>query len=251
MEQIDTLCVDCGGGGIKASVLDATGTLLAKPERKPVTYPLAPTDLVSAVKQLAASLPPTNRLTVGLPGMIRHGVVIHTPHYINRTGPGGRPVPALLKAWASFDLRRELQRALGLPTLVLNDAQLHGAGVIAGTGCELVLTLGTGLGAALFDGGLPAPHLELSRAPVRRGMIMDEYVGEQARLALGDPLWSRRVEHLLELLQPVYWWDRVYLGGGNSRMITRTVVTRLADNVVVVPNSAGLAGGARAWQLMG
>lgn len=248
---MDTLCVDCGGGGIKATVLDATGTPLAKPERLPVTYPLAPADLVAAVKQLAANLPPANRLTVGLPGMIRHGVVVHTPHYINRTGPGGRPVPALLSAWSGLDLRRELQQALQLPTLVLNDAQLHGSGVIAGTGCELVLTLGTGLGAALFDGGVPAPHLELSRAPVRRGMIMDEFVGEQARLALGDPLWSRRVEHLLALLQPVYWWERVYLGGGNSRMITRTVVTRLADNVVVVPNSAGLAGGARAWQLMG
>jgi polyphosphate glucokinase len=47
----------------------------------------------------------------------------------------------------------------------------------------------------------------------------------------------------------VFWWDRLYLGGGNARQITRGVLDRLGDDVVVVPNSAALVGGARAWSL--
>ena len=50
-------------------------------------------------------------------------------------------------------------------------------------------------------------------------------------------------------LRPVFWWDRLYLGGGNSRQITPAVLDRLGDDVVVVPNSAALVGGARAWDL--
>lgn len=250
VEDLVTLCVDCGGGGIKAAVLDTSGTPRSRPCRRPVTYPLPPAALVSAVAQLAAQLPPSERTTVGMPGMIRHGVVIHTPHYINKAGPGTRLEPDLLAAWSGFDMRGELRSVLDQPVLVLNDAEMHGAGVIAGTGSELVLTLGTGLGTALFDGGHLAPHLEISHAPARRGLTFDEFIGEQARLALGDPLWSRRVLRLLEILRPVYHWDRCYLGGGNSRMITPTVLSRLEDDVVVVPNTAGIAGGVRAWALV-
>ncbi|MDR1186343.1 MAG: ROK family protein [Bifidobacteriaceae bacterium] len=244
-----TLVADCGGGGIKAAVLDGDGTFHSKPRRLPLTYPLAPTDLIDLVEDLAARSPRVARVTMGMPGMIRHGVVVHTPHYINRAGPGSKVVPALAMAWAGFDMRGEAQAALGLPTLVLNDAELHGCGVVAGTGTELMLTLGTGLGTALFDGGRLAPHLEMSHAPARRWTTFDEFIGERERLALGDPLWSRRVVKLLELLQPIYWWDRCYIGGGNSRMISPSVLARLPDDVVVVPNAAGLGGGVRAWKL--
>src|SRR5699024_7734702 len=82
-----TLSVDCGGGGIKASVLDAAGTMHATPVRTPTTYPLAPEKLIEVIAGLADQLPPTGRVTVGMPGMIRHGVVVHTPHYITRSGP--------------------------------------------------------------------------------------------------------------------------------------------------------------------
>ena len=85
--------------------------------------------------------------------MIRHGVVVATPHYVTRSGPRSAVDPDLLAAWTGCDIRASIEARLGLPTLVLNDAEVHGAGVISGTGIELVLTLGTGLGSALFDGG--------------------------------------------------------------------------------------------------
>ena len=245
-----TLSVDCGGGGIKAAVLDSAGTAHAPPVRVPTPYPLPPALLVETVAELAAALPRADRVSVGMPGMIRHGVVIHTPHYITRSGPRSRVDPELREQWAGFDVRAAVAARLEVPALVLNDAELHGAGVIAGTGLELVLTLGTGLGSAHFDGGAVAPHLELSHAPLRRGTTYDEYIGEIERRRLGDGLWSRRVARVVAGLRPVFWWDRLYLGGGNSRRITQPVLDQLGDDVVVVTNSAALVGGSRAWDLL-
>ena len=244
-----TLAVDCGGGGIKASVLDAAGTLHAPPVRVPTPYPLPPQRLVQTVAELGDRLPPFDRATVGMPGMIRHGVVVATPHYVTRSGPRSAVLPELVEAWAGCDVRALLEERLEVPVLVLNDAEVHGAGVVSGTGVELVLTLGTGLGSALFDGGRLAPHLELSHAPLRRSATYDSFIGQPERARLGDALWSRRVRHVVDGLRPVFWWDRLYLGGGNSRHVTPQVLDRLGDDVVVVPNQAGIVGGVRAWSL--
>ncbi|MFY1697494.1 MULTISPECIES: ROK family protein [unclassified Solwaraspora] len=249
--MISTLAIDCGGGGIKASVLDEAGTMRARPLRVPTPYPLPPERFVETLRGLGDKLPAADRVTVGMPGMIRHGVVVATPHYVTKAGPRSKVDPALLAAWSGFDARTALQAAFDKPALVLNDAEVHGAGVVAGTGCELVLTLGTGLGCALFDGGLLAPHLELSQAPVRWGQSYDTYVGEHERRRLGDAFWSRRVRGIVDGLRPVFCWDRLYLGGGNSRLIRPEQLARMGDDVVVVPNTAGIVGGVRAWTLVG
>lgn len=246
-----TLAVDCGGGGIKASVLDGAGTLHVPPVRVPTPYPLPPERLVDVVVGIAHGMPPARRATVGMPGMIRHGVVIATPHYVTRSGPRSRTDPDLVAAWAGTDMAAALASGLGMPTLVLNDAEVHGAGVVSGSGLELVLTLGTGLGSAVFDGGVLAPHMELSHAPVRRGLTYDAWLGEHERRRLGDGMWSRRVRRAVEGLRPVFRWDRLYLGGGNSRRIAPAALEALGDDVVVVPNSVGIVGGVRAWSLAG
>lgn len=246
-----TLAIDCGGGGIKASVLDAAATMLAQPVRVPTPYPMSPDRFVETLLGLAANFPDPHRVTVGVPGMIRHGVVVSTPHYVTRSGPRSRVDPDLVGAWAGFDARRALTEAFGVPTLVLNDAEVHAAGVVAGTGLELVLTFGTGLGCALFDGGRLAPHLELSRAPVRWGLSYDTYIGEPERRRLGDAFWSRRVRTMVDALRPVFVWDRLYLGGGNSGHIRAGQLTRMGGDVVVVANTAGIVGGVRAWTLGG
>lgn len=246
-----TLSVDCGGGGIKASALNSAGTMIASPVRTATPYPLPPELLIEVIVSLQERLPPAERVTVGMPGMIRHGVVIATPHYVTKSGPRTRVLPELVEKWAGFDMRRNLTHALNLPVMVLNDAEVHGAGVVAGSGLELIFTLGTGLGNAVFDGGRLAPHQELSQAPMRWGLTYDEYLGEHERIRLGDSHWSRRVRTVIEALRPMYLWDRLYLGGGNSRRITPNTLTRLGDDVVIVPNSAGIVGGVRAWNLPG
>jgi len=242
-----TLTIDCGGTGLKGSVLDESGTMRAHPVRVPTPYPLPTERFVRTLVDLAGQLPRADRVTVGMPGMIRHGVVVATPHYVTRSGPRTRVDPALVAEWQGFDVRTALTQALGVPALVLNDAEVHGAGVVAGTGLELVLTLGTGLGCALFDGGHLAPHLELSQAPVRWGVSYDAYVGEHERRRLGDAMWSRRVRKVVEALRPVFLWDRLYLGGGNARRLRAESLAKMGDDVVVVPNDAGILGGVRAW----
>jgi polyphosphate glucokinase len=244
-----TLSIDCGGSFIKASVLDESGTMRAHQVRIETPYPLSPERFVETIRGIADQLPQANRLTLGMPGMIRHGVVIHTPHYINVRGPFTRRDPALYNDWSGFDVRSALQAALAIPALVLNDAEVHGAGVVTGAGLELVLTLGTGLGCAMFDGGILAPHIELSHAPVRGATTYDEWIGEEAHRRVGDLFWSRRILRMVEGLRPVFLWDRLYLGGGNSRLITSEHQRRMGDDVVIVPNSAGIVGGVRAWHM--
>ena len=249
MSEEMTLAIDCGGGGIKASVLDSHGTMIAPPLRTPTPYPLPPALLVQTAVDLAKQLPRANRVTMGMPGMIRHGVVVATPHYITRSGPRSKILPELVKEWRFFDMGRALGRALELPTKVLNDAEVAGAGVVTGTGLEMIITLGTGLGNAVFDGGVLAPHIEVSQGFVRWGLTYDDYIGEHERLRLGDTHWSRRVRRIVDGLRPMYLWDRLYLGGGNSKRITAGHRAKLGEDVIIVPNDAGIIGGVRAWEL--
>ena len=244
-----TLSIDCGGLSIKASVLDEDGTMHAPAVAVPTPYPLSPAKLIEVFQEIAAHLPAFDRITVGFPGMVRHGVVVHTPHYINVKGPRTRVDPELYTAWTGLDFRSLVEKNLAKPTLMLNDAEVHGAGVVAGSGFEVVLTLGTGLGCAVFDGGKLAPHIELSHAPIRRSMNYDTWIGEHERRRLGDSFWSRRIRSMISDLRPVFHWDRLYLGGGNARRIKPNDLAALGDDVVIVPNAAGIVGGVRAWNL--
>ena len=244
-----TLSIDCGGLFLKSCVLDESGTMHSKPNRIETPYPLSPDRFVETTAQISSSLPKSYRVTVGMPGMIRNGVVVATPHYITTRGPRTRIDPELQEIWSGFDVQSAISKKLGIPALVLNDAEVHGAGVITGTGYEVVITLGTGLGFAIFYGGKLAPHFELSHATVRRGTTFDTWIGEQERRRLGNIFWSRRIRQLVEELRPVFKWDRLYIGGGNARLIRPIDLERLGDDVVIVPNTAGVAGGVRAWSL--
>lgn len=243
-----TLAVDCGGGGIKATVLDQDAFQLAPPLREPVPYPLPPSKLLDIVESFSKQLPGFDRITLGMPGMIRHGVVIYTPHYINRAGPRTKPLPDLAGQWKQFDMAGALQEKFSCPALVLNDAEVAAAGIVSGQGLEFFITLGTGLGTALVDNGMLAPHLEISHAPMRWGLTFDDVLGEHERRRLGDSAWSRRVYRALELLEPVIRWDKLYIGGGNSSRITPATLAKI--DAEIVPNAAGMTSGVRAWSLV-
>lgn len=244
-----TLAIDCGGTGIKGSVLDPAGKMITERIRVRTPYPLPPSRFVGLISELASRLPKANRATIGMPGMIRHGVVVATPHYVTRGGPHTAVDSRLAKAWRGFDVGYTLETELAIPTLVLNDAEVAGAGAITGFGFEVMLTLGTGLGNAMFDNGVLLPHLEISRAPVRRSRIYDEYIGDRARKRLGEASWSLRVRQVLQGLWPMLHWDHLYLGGGNGRRMRGRDLDRLGSNVSVVPNDIGIVGGVRAWEV--
>jgi polyphosphate glucokinase len=244
-----TLSIDCGGSYIKSCVLDSAGTMHATPNRIETPYPLSIERFLATIEEIAASLPSAARATIGLPGMIRNGVVIATPHYINEAGPHSKLDPQLKDQWWGFDVQAAVTERLGIPTKVLNDAEVHAAGVITGSGLEIVMTLGTGLGFAVFHGGKLSPHFELSHATLRRNTTYDTWIGERERKRMGNTFWSRRVRLMVLELRPVFMWDRLYIGGGNSHSIAARDLALMGDDIIIVPNSAGVAGGVRAWTL--
>lgn len=240
-----TLAIDCGGGGIKGSVLDGTGRLLAERIRIPTPYPMDPTKFVDTLAHMAALLPTADRATVGIPGMVRHGVVIATPHYVTLRGPYTPPDPGLTKLWSHYHAQQGIAHRLQMPVLVVNDAEMHAAAVASGVGLEVMFTLGTGLGCAILDNGVRAPKLELSRAPIRKGIIYDEWIGQKAHEELGNKAWSHRVKEVIDGLRPMFWWDHAYVGGGNAAKLR----VHLGDDVTIVANEAALVGGVRLWEM--
>jgi polyphosphate glucokinase len=249
--KVTTLTVDCGGTGIKASVLDKTGKVLIDFPYLKTPYPLSPSKLIGIIQDFVKADLRIKRVTVGLPGMIRKGKVVVIPHYINGNGPRSAMDPNLKKAWYGFDMQALLQKRLKLPTLVLNDAEVHAAAVIEGKGLETVLTFGTGLGSAIFSDGNLAPHLEISHATIRYGKSIDTWIGEQARRRMGNQLWSRRVKSLIQELYPMIVWDKLYIGGGNAQRISKSALKSFDYKVKIIPNSAGVTGGVKAWDLLG
>jgi len=242
-DGLRTLTIDCGGSGLKATVLDADACMLTERVRVPTPYPCPPGRLVETLVALVAPLPAYDRVSVGFPGMVRRGTVLATPHYVTVAGPFTPPRPDLVAAWAGFDMATAVGDGLGKPARVVNDAELAGMGVIEGAGFEVVLTLGTGLGCALFDDGRPLPKIELSQAPFRKGQTYDEQLGNHERKRIGNARWMSRVSKALDVLWPVLWWDRLYIGGGNADYLTGD----LGHGATIVSNAVGLLGGVRLW----
>lgn len=239
----NTLAVDVGGTGIKASVLDAAGHFEHDRERVETPYPLAPQTLIVTIDTLARRLPPFDRISVGFPGMVRDGKILTAPHFLSSKGADGKPEPELVQAWARYDLQAALEKAFDRPAKVANDADLQGAAVVAGEGLELVVTLGTGVGTGLFSQGRLAPHLELAQHPLKGNRTYNQYLGEAARQKIGNSKWNKRVRFMIDTLRTLVAWDHLYLGGGNAARVKGT----LPAGVTLVDNEAGVLGGIRLW----
>ena len=149
--SLRTLCIDIGGTGLKALVLDERGHKLTDRVRVETPKPATPEAVVAAFVALVKPIAPFDRVSVGFPGVIVGGST-HT-------------APNLDKSWKNFELKESLERRLKRPTRVLNDAGVQGFGVIERKGLEMVITLGTGMGCALYIDGKYVPNLELAHHP--------------------------------------------------------------------------------------
>jgi polyphosphate glucokinase len=240
-----TLSFDIGGSGLKASVLSRDGELLHNPVRTPTPYPLRPEQLVYALSELATGLPSYQRVSAGFPGMVREGRLLSAPHFISATGPGGKPAQELEKAWWDFDLQEALGKALGKPCRVANDADVQGSALIKGEGLEFVVTLGTGVGSAIFWKGRLAPHIELSQHPLGKGgRTYNEMLGDEALQKIGNKKWNARVASMLSVVKALVFYDHCYIGGGNSHKVK----INLPPDVSVASNTAGILGGIKLWE---
>jgi polyphosphate glucokinase len=240
-----TLAVDVGGTNLKAAVLDRTGSMVGDQVRLPTPYPCPPEVLVRTLGDLVDPLPSYDRVSVGFPGMVRTGCVLTAPNLSRVAGPGSKVSADLRRAWAGVDLAGLLEETLSAPTRVVNDAEMQGAAVVRRHGLELVVTLGTGFGTGLFLDGRLAPHLELGQHPCQKDETYDERLGDAARKRIGNARWNRRVARAVRTLDIVLRFDRLFIGGGNSRRLR----VDLGPNVELVDNLAGILGGIRLWNI--
>lgn len=238
-----TLAIDIGGTGLKASVLDAKGRLLADRVRMATTYPVTPEDMVDELVKLVQPLPVSERASVGFPGVVRRGHVLTAPHFVTKSGPGSKVLKELVTKWSGFDLAEALARKLGVPVRVANDADLQGWAVVRGSGLEMVVTLGTGVGSALFAEGKLAPHLELAHHPFRKGETYNEQIGDAALKRIGVRKWRNRVFEAIGNFDSLVNYDSLYIGGGNSRHMQGYVEAP----ITIVDNVAGIVGGIKLW----
>lgn len=247
-----TLAIDVGGTGLKASVLSNTGTMMADRVRTETKYPLPPdgdTGLVAALTALVKPLPEADRVSCGFPGMVRNGHVLSAPHFVCKKGPGSSLDKKLFDAWADFDLATALSTALGKPTKVANDADVQGAAVVHGQGLEVVITLGTGFGSAFFMDGQLMPHIEIAHQPFRKEETYNDQLGELARKNKGDEDWNHRVRMAVANMQAMFFYDHLYIGGGNARRIDRDKLGDALERITIVDNSAGILGGIKLWEV--
>ena len=232
MSDLRTLAIDIGGSGIKAALLDEQGHVIS--DRQRVTTPpkpIAPEALLQAIDAAVAPLGAWDRASVGFPGYVRDGRVVTAPNLGSETLGG-------------FDLQQALSDHWGKPVRVLNDADVQGFGAITGEGIEMILTLGTGAGTAIFRDGEVMPHLELAHHPISGKKTYDEYIGNDARRKKGKKAWNKRVAKVIEVLRVVVRFDHLYIGGGNAKDLNFP----LPHDVSIVPNTDGLTGGIELWR---
>lgn len=235
--------LDIGGSGIKGAPVDtATGTLLAERFRVPTPQPATPSAVLETAVDVVKHFNWSGPIGCGFPAVVKVGVV-HTAANIDHS-------------WIGFDLRSGLQQALDVPVQVLNDADAAGMAEMrygAGRGVDgvvLMVTLGTGIGTALFVKGQLVPNAELGHIMIR-GKDAEHRaaarIREQKQLSWKD--YAKRVDEYLDEIQRLLWPDLIIIGGGISKDAEK-FFPRLSSAAKVVParllNNAGIAGAALA-----
>lgn len=226
------LSLDIGGTSLKAAILNSEGKMLELSRRCPTPPGSTPTLLLEHIADLIAPFGEFDAISVGFPGAIKHNIILTAPNLGTAN-------------WNGTDLAALTAARFSRPARLANDAMMHGLGIIAGRGIEVVLTLGTGMGFALFRDGVPAPQIELGRHVAGEEPSYDDFVGDAALKRVGEPRWKARVQQTVKRIANLVNFDVLYLGGGNARLFTEA---ELPEDVQLAVNEAGLTGGAKLWR---
>jgi polyphosphate glucokinase len=228
-----TFCLDIGGTGIKGFTADAADRPTCERVRLETPQPATPDAMLAVIREIVGQMPRFDRVASGFPGVVVKGRTMTAPN--------------LDPAWEGFDLAAALEKLTGKPARIANDAGVQGLAVVEGLGTELVLTLGTGMGFALYVDGHYVPNIEMAHHPFRKNKTYEELVGNAALQKVGKKRWNRRVKKVIAQLAPIFNYRVLYLGGGNAKEID----FKLPGNVKLVENIAGLLGGVKLWQQPG
>ena len=244
--------VDVGGSAIKAGAVDVeAGHLIGQRLEVPTPQPSTPAavveEIAKLVAQAGADVPADAPVGVGVPCVVVDGVTLTAAN--------------IDKGWVGFDLETALRPVLRRPVLrrpvfVLNDADAAGMAEMrfgAGQdklGVVLILTLGTGVGSALFVDGKLVPNTELGHMEIR-GKDAEKRSAAVARVRDGESwnAWAADLDEHLTAIDRILWPSLIILGGGVSQASDQ-FVPLLTIRPPIVPatlrNDAGTVGAAMA-----
>jgi polyphosphate glucokinase len=238
------LGIDIGGTGIKGAPVDvATGTLVTERKKILTPHPSTPEAVTAVVKELARQFDWTGAVGATFPGVVTSGTV--------------RTAANVDKTWIDTDAAGAFSKATGSDVTVLNDADAAGiAEMTFGAGKDergtvLMLTFGTGIGTALFIGGLLVPNTELGHIEIR-GKDAEKRAAEHAKEehGWGWKDWSARVDEYMQKMEQLMSPDLIIVGGGISKEAEKWVPRLTSVRARIVPatllNDAGIVGGAMA-----
>lgn len=237
------LGVDVGGTGIKGALIDTRdGVLTRDRHRIPTPQPATPLAVAETVAEIARTFKWRGRMGCTMPARVRNGVV-ETAANIEKT-------------WIGVDAHALFRKATGLHTSVLNDADAAGLAEIrfgAGRdqrGTVLMLTLGTGIGSALFTNGRLVPNTEFGHLELD-GLILEHRASNAIRKRDELPWdqWAGRVQEVLEHVEFILSPDLIIIGGGISRpkrwdQFSHLLKTRARLAPAELENEAGAIGAA-------
>jgi polyphosphate glucokinase len=238
------LGIDIGGTGVKAAPVDTeTGQLLAERQRLATPRPATPDAVSEVVGQLVRSFSWTGQAGITFPGVVVSGSI--------------QTAANLDHSWIGVDAVKAFGSATGLAVTVINDADAagvaemeFGAGKGVG-GTVLLLTLGTGIGSALFIDHVLVPNTEFGHIQIR-GKDAEKRASETAReehdLSWGD--WAGRVDEYLGHMEALLSPAMIIIGGGISKKADKFLPRLTGLQAKVVPaalqNEAGIVGAAMA-----
>ena len=240
---MDILGIDIGGSGIKGAPVDLNhGILAAERLRIATPQPATPDAVADTVGRIIRHFNWTGPVGCGLPSVVQNGVA--------------RTAANIDSSWIGSDVRTLLSQRTGCPVTVINDADAAGIAEMrfgAGRGRNgtiLMVTVGTGLGTALFRDGSLVPNTELGHL-LLNGKVAEKYASAAARedLGLSYKTWAKRLDLYLHQLQSLFWPDLFILGGGISKKHEKffpflTIETEFLP--AVLRNQAGIVGAALA-----
>ena len=233
--------VDIGGTGIKGAVVDVQAGAMATERVRILTpKPATPDRVAEVVVELLDQIGEPGPVGVTMPSVVVDGV-IHTAANIDQE-------------WLGVDADALFQNATGRQVGVVNDADAAGiAEVRFGAGRDqkgvvVLVTLGTGIGSAVFVDGVLVPNTELGHLPLH-GADAEDWAAESIREEddLSWKTWAHRVEKYLELVDRLLWPQLIILGGGVSKKSDK-FLPHIKIRTEVVPaqlhNDAGIVGAA-------
>ncbi|WNI29515.1 polyphosphate--glucose phosphotransferase [Streptomyces sp. ITFR-6] len=236
--------VDIGGSGIKGAPVDLERGDLARDRHKVLTpHPATPDDVAGCVAEVVGHFDWSGPVGITFPGVVTSGVT--------------RSAANVDKGWIDLDARTLLSDKLGLPVTVLNDADAAGIAEMtfgAGRGRKgtvIVLTLGTGIGSALFIDGRLVPNTELGHLELN-GHDAEKHASTKAKEDedLSWHHWAHRVQKYLVHVEMLFSPELFIIGGGVSRKADKFLPLIEHVRAEMVPaelqNNAGIVGAAMA-----